>query len=166
MRVYSLLPVLGRLCWSHVGTTTLIPHMFCFFFFLSLLPKISEILFFFLFPFPLSKAIQYRAERHLEKGLPIWLAKVFLELRNKHKNNQIKKRTIQKSVLDAFCPPMPRNTAKANSVYPKKKETNNCSLQCQALGLEKARAVSIASTIPAFPGGICWCQSNKKKIKV
>lgn len=64
-----------------------------FFFSLSLLPKISEILFFF-FPFPLSKAIQYKAERHLEKGLPIWLAKVFLELRNKHKNNQIKKRTI------------------------------------------------------------------------
>lgn len=65
-----------------------------FFFFLSFLPKISEILFFFFFPFPLSKAIQYRAERHLEKGLPIWLAKAFLELRNKHKNNQIKKRTI------------------------------------------------------------------------
>lgn len=80
---YSLLPVLGRLCWSHAGTTTLIPHMFCFFF-LSLLPKISEILFF--FPFPLSKAIQYKAERHLEKGLPIWLAKVFLELRNKRNN--------------------------------------------------------------------------------
>lgn len=40
----------------------------------------------FFFPFPLSKAIQYRAERHLEKGLPIWLAKVFLELRNKRNN--------------------------------------------------------------------------------
>lgn len=166
MRVLFFAPSAGQTLLEPCGDNN--PHSshVLFFFFLSLLPKISEILFFFLFPFPLSKAIQYRAERHLEKGLPIWLAKVFLELRNKHKNNQIKKRTIQKSVLDAFCPPMLRNTAKANSVYPKKKETNNCSLQCQALGLEKAGAVSIASTIPAFPGGICWCQSNKKKIKV
>lgn len=60
---------------------------------------------------------------------------------------------------------MQKSPAKGNFVFPKKLETNNCSLQCRALGLEKAGAVLFASTIPEFPEGICWCQSNEKKTK-
>jgi len=73
---------------------------------------------------------------------------------------------IEKSVLRRFLPTNAEEHCQSKFCLSKEAgDRHNCSLQCQALGLEKAKAVLFASTIPGFPGGIRWCQSNEKKTK-